>query len=170
MDMGTSGVMAFVLDGETKAGYVHFDAYPEHLGAEILVWLRQSWQRYEVYALVRSLKVVDDSTTPTPEQIEALKQYANTNVSSHQLDEWYVLLRETQGDPDATLKAGYVYGDHKVEPYRLGYFGEYMYVVDFDTKTFTATGYGHELGRWSFAELPTREAFIDATTNNEDED
>jgi hypothetical protein len=168
MDMGTSGYMAFVLDGETKAGYVHNDSCPEGLGADVLDWLRASWQRYEVYALVRSLKVVDDDTAPTPEQIEALKQYANTSVSSKQFDEWYVLLRETQGDPAATLKAGYVYGTHRVEPYRVGYFGEYKYIVDFDTKTFSASGYGRELGRWSFTELPTREAFIAATTEDED--
>lgn len=166
--MGTSGYMAFVLDGETKAQYVHNDSYPDGLGADVLDWLRASWQRYEVYALVRSLKVVDDNTTPSPEQIEALKQYANTSVSTKSLDEWYVLLRETQGDPVATLKAGYMYGTTRVEPYRLGYSGEYTYIVDFDTKTFSASGYGHDLGRWSFAELPTREAFIEATTEDED--
>lgn len=167
--MGTRGLMAFVVDGETKAGYVHFDSYPSGLGADVLDWLRASWQRYEVYALVRSLKVVDDDTAPTPEQIEALKRYANTNVSSRQLDEWYVLLRETQGDPAATLEAGYMYGDTKIEPYRVGYFGEYTYVVDFDAKAFTAWGHGKRLGTWSFAGLPTKEQFIDQVTEDEDE-
>lgn len=166
--MGTSGNMAFVLDGETKSGYVHFDSYPEGLGADVLVWLRENWQRYEVYALVRSLKVVDDDSKPTAEQIEALRQYANTNVSSKQLNEWYVLLRKTQGDPAATLKAGYMYGDHKVEPYRLGYGNEYTYVIDFDAKAFTASGYGKQLGCWAFDALPTKAAFLEQTTEDED--
>ena len=80
--MGTSGNMAFVIDGETKAGYVHFDSYPSGLGADMLEWLRENYAKPETYAAVQALKVVDDSSTPTPEQIEALKQYANTNVST----------------------------------------------------------------------------------------
>jgi hypothetical protein len=168
--MGTSGNMAFVIDGETKAGYVHFDSYPSGLGADVLEWLRENYAKPETHAAVQALKVVDDSSTPTPEQIEALKQYANTNVSTKQLDEWYVLLRETQGDPASTLAAGYVYGDRKIEPYRLGYFGEYTYVVNFDKRTFTASGYGHLLGHWSFDELPTKDEFLKLTENDEDED
>lgn len=169
--MGTSGLMAFVVDGETKAGYVHFDSYPSGLGADVLDWLHEALNEQTGKALtqVRNLVVVNDETTPTPEQIEALKWYANTNVSSRQLDEWYVLLRECQGDPAKTLEAGYMYGDTKIEPYRLGYFGEYTYVVNFDKRTFTASGYGHLLGHWSFDELPTKADFI-AKTEPEDED
>lgn len=169
--MGTSGNMAFLIDGQTKAGYVHFDSYPSGLGADVLEWLHEALNEQTGQALmqVRNLVVVNDETTPTPEQIAALKRYANTNVSSKQLDEWYVLLRETQGDPAATLEAGYMYGDTKIEPYRLGYFGEYTYVVDFDKRTFTASGYGHLLGCWGFDELPTRADFI-AKTEPEDED
>lgn len=169
--MGTSGNMAFVADGKTKAGYVHFDSYPSGLGADVLDWLHEALNEQTGKALtqVRNLVVVNDETTPTPEQIEALKRYANTRVSSKQLDEWYVLLRETQGDPAATLEAGYMYGDTKIEPYRLGYFGEYTYVVNFDKRTFTASGYGHLLGSWSFDELPTKEDFIAKTEPDDDE-
>jgi hypothetical protein len=162
--------MAFVIDGETKAGYVHFDSYPSGLGADMLEWLRENYAKPETYAAVQALKVVDDSSTPTPEQIEALKQYANTNVSTKQLNEWYVLLRETQGDPADTLAAGYTYGANRVEKYRLGYFGEYTYVADFDAKEFIAEGYGKSLGRWSFDALPTRDEFLKLTENDEDED
>jgi hypothetical protein len=168
--MGTSGNMAFVIDGETKAGYVHFDSYPSGLGADMLEWLRENYAKPETYAAVQALKVVDDSSTPTPEQIEALKQYANTNVSTKQLNEWYVLLRETQGDPADTLAAGYTYGANRVEKYRLGYFGEYTYVADFDAKEFIAEGYGKSLGRWPFDALPTRDEFLKLTENDEDED
>ena len=168
--MGTSGSMAFVVDGETKAGYVHFDAYPSGLGADVLEWLHAALNEQTGKALTqaRNLVVVNDETEPTAEQIEALKQYSNTNVSTKQLDEWYVLLRETQGNPTLTLEAGYTYGDTKLEPYRLGYFGEYTYVVDFDTRMFTAEGYGESLGRWSFDELPTKDEFLKLTEEDED--
>lgn len=169
--MGTRGLMAFVIDGETKAGYVHFDSYPSGLGADVLEWLHEALNEQTGKALtkVRALKVVNDETEPTAEQIEALKQYANMNVSSKQLDEWYVLLRECQGEPALTLEAGYMYGVSRVEPYRLGCGHEYLYVVDFDKHEFTASGYGRLLGNWKFDELPTREAFI-AKTEPEDED
>jgi hypothetical protein len=167
--MGTSGIMAFVIDGETKAGYVHFNSYPSGLGADVLEWLRAEKDKPETIDAVRRLLVVNDGTTPDAEHIEALKQYANTNVSTKQLDEWYVLLRLTQGNPALTLEAGYIYGAHRVERYRLGYFGEYTYFVDFDAKTFTAEGYGNRLGSWSFNELPTRDEFL-KLTENEDED
>lgn len=169
--MGTRGLMAFVVDGETKAGYVHFDSYPSGLGADVLEWLHEALNEQTGKALtqVRALKVVNDETEPTAEQIEALKRYANTNVSTKQLDEWYVLLRECQGEPSLTLEAGYMYGVSRVEPYRLGCGHEYFYVVDFDKHEFTASGYGRPLGNWKFDDLPTREAFI-AKTEPEDED
>lgn len=168
--MGTSGNMAFVIDGETKSGYVHFDSYPSGLGADVLAWLRIEHAKTETLDAVRKLGVVNDETTPTYEQITALKQYANTTVSAQSLDDWYCLLRECQGSPALTLEAGYIYGDTKLEPYRSGYFGEYTYVVDCDAKTFTASGYGQLLGHWSFDALPTKNEFLKLTENDEDED
>lgn len=162
---------AFVVDGETKAGYVHFDSDPSGLGADVLEWLHEALNEQTGKALtqVRALKVVNDETEPTAEQIEALKRYANTNVSTKQLDEWHVLLRETQGDPALTLEAGYMYGVSRVEPYRLGCGHEYLYVVDFDKNTFTASGYGSLLGHWSFDELSTKDEFLKLTEDDEDE-
>lgn len=170
--MGIRGLMAFVVDGETKAGYVHFDSCPYGLGVDVLEWLHEALNEQTGKALtqVRALKVVNDETEPTAEQIEALKRYANTNVSTKQLDEWYVLLRECQGEPALTLEAGYMYGVSRVEPYRLGCGHEYLYVADFDKRTFTASGYGKQLGTWSFADLPTKEQFIDQVTDDEDDD
>jgi hypothetical protein len=166
--MGTSGNMALVIDGATKAGYVHYDAYPEGLGADMLAWLRIEHAKPETLDAVRKLAVVNDETTPAAEQQAALAKYANTNVSMKSLDDWYCLLRECQGNPALTLEAGYMYGDTKLVPYRTGYFGEYTYIVDFDKRTFTASGYGHLLGHWSFDELPTKDEFLKLTEEDED--
>lgn len=168
--------MAFKVDGQTKAGYVHSDAYPSELGANVLDWLREQYEHDAVtLSLQRAryfaqrLVVVDDDTEPTETQQYELRRFANTNVSSKQLDEWYVLLRECQGDPAKTLESGFIHGTAKIEPYRLGRGHEYFYLVDFDERTFTASGYGKQLGHWSFDELPTKEDFI-AKTEPEDED
>jgi hypothetical protein len=163
--------MAFVIDGETKAGYVHWDAYPSGLGADVLEWLRENYAKPETYAAVQALKVVtDDAPQPTPDEIDDLVQYSNLNVSEKRITDWYCLLRECQGNPELTLQSGYIYGAHRVEKYRLGYFGEYTYVADFDAKEFSAEGYGKSLGRWSFDALPTRDEFLKLTENDEDED
>lgn len=166
--MGTRGFMGLVIDGAAKAGYVHFASYPSGLGADMLAWLRIEHAKPETLDAVRKLAVVNDETEPNVEQIESLKQYANTNVSTKQLDEWYVLLRETQGNPALTLEAGYMYGVTKIEPYLLGYGHEYLYVADFDKRTFTASGYGHLLGHWSFDALPTKDEFLKLTEEDED--
>lgn len=168
--------MAFKVDGQTKAGYVHSDAYPSELGANVLEWLREQYEYAAVTLslqraryLAQRLVVVDDDTEPTETQQYELRRFANTNVSSKRLDDWYVLLRETQGDPAKTLEAGFIYGDTTIEPYRLGRGHEYFYLVDFDERTFTASGHGQLLGQWSFDELPTKADFI-AKTEPEDED
>ena len=169
--MGTSGAMVFVIDGERKAGYTHFDGYPDGgLGSDLLAWLHVEKDKPETYEAVRALKVVNaDSPQPTPDEIDRLRGYANLNVSGKRLTEWYCLLRECQGNPALTLEAGYIDATDVVEPYRLGYGNEYTYVVDFDAKTFTAWGHGKRLGTWSFAGLPTKEQFIDQVTEDEDE-
>lgn len=167
--MGTSGYMAFVLDGETKAGYVNNDSYPEGLGVDILTWLHEAYSKPETYRAVQALTVVDDdSAKPTAEQQAALVQYSDLHVSHQSMEDWYCLLRKCQGDPVKTIESGYIYGDHRVTPYSPGYFGEYTYIIDFDAKEFRASGYGDELGRWKFGDLPTTEAFLATATEDED--
>src|SRR5688500_15970553 len=98
--MGTRGLLAFHLNGETKAQYNQHDSYPDWLGVQVLKFLRgQDFD--ELRLLVAALQVVDSNSKPTTEQIDALRKYANRNVDSGALDNWYVLLRETQGDPAA---------------------------------------------------------------------
>lgn len=38
--MGTRGFVGFVIDGQEKIGYNHFDSYPDGLGVDVLSWLR----------------------------------------------------------------------------------------------------------------------------------
>ena len=109
--MGTRGFMGLVIDGRPKIGYVHWDAYPAGLGSDVLEALRTlllTNTGSQITSLAQRLKVVKSDTKPTDAQIAELRAYADTNVSTKQLDVWYVLLRRTRGDLLATLKAGYV--------------------------------------------------------------
>lgn len=189
--MGTRGFMGLVIDGTLKIGYVHWDSHPTGLGYNMLEALRGMLHDdatiVRTETLARRLTVVQSDTKPTAEQIEALKRYAATNVATGALDEWYVLLRRTQGNLIDTLQAGYIEDASDFPSNSL--FCEYGYLIDFDTKVFEAyEGFqtephkqgrfasedgpdwirelGHHyypcarVGMWSFNKLPKNEDFL----------
>jgi len=191
--MGTRGFVGFVVDGQEKITYNHWDSYPGGLGMEVLTWLRSildsgmEWKSY-----VRNLRMVSEASRPGSEEIERLQQYAVTNVGEQRIDDWYCLLRNTQGDPGAILAAGYAIdsGDFPTD----SLFAEWGYIVDTDTDTLEVyEGFQrqpHNLGRfahrapkeinlgpgrqyypvalraaWSFNALPTGEDFLGVLTD-----
>lgn len=121
--MGTRGMMAFAVEDEIKGMYNHWDSYPTGLGYEICKWIGKA-DIAQAIEKFKALEKIDSSVPPTEDQKLALMRYANPNVSTKSFDDWYVVLRETQGDPQATLDAGY---------YEDGYlYGveEYGYLID----------------------------------------
>ena len=153
--MGTRGLITFRVNGVNKAAYQQFDAYPAGMGITVLEFLRGGDLNLLKEAAAGH-KVVDGNTPPTPEQIEALKGYANKNVDNGKLDNWYVLLRETQGDPAAILACGYV-----EDSFAFGHdalFCEWAAVVDLDEGNFDLySGFnnGPSVGLWSDQPEPT---------------
>lgn len=129
--MGTRGLMAFAYDGEVKGMYNHFDSYPQGLGEDLVNFiLSKSGDFDEVKDLFKNLVAVDEEQAPTEDQKLALLRYYDPKVSTGSTDEWYALLRETQGNPEATLKAGfYVDG---LEFAKDSLFCEWGYVIDLD--------------------------------------
>lgn len=128
--MGTRGFVGFVADAKETITYNQFDSYPDHLGVNVLNWARSvgDWQATKGQAA--ALVHVSDDVPPTPEQIEALRGYANTSVSTKELTEWYVLLRETHGSPADILVAGHAV--HAPEWPGDSLFCEWGYLVDMD--------------------------------------
>jgi hypothetical protein len=134
--MGTRGMIGVRINGQDKAHYKQFDCYPTAQGVELLAQLRQihkehGWGWLKEHAAV--LRCVTTETIATPEEIETFKQYANTKVSSQQITEWYVLLRELQGELYTTLKAGVILDQHKFIVDSL--FCEWAYLVNVDEMT-----------------------------------
>lgn len=189
--MGTRGFVGFVVDGAEKIAYNHLDSYPDGLGLDVLRWLRKA-HIGGAERQARELRVVDANTSPTAGDVEKLRGYANLNVGTQQFDDWYVLLRETQGNPAAILDAGCI--EDGSEFPRDSLFAEWGYLVDFDAQTFEVyRGFQkerHDKGRfadralceyqkidqyypvalvasWPLSELPTDNAFAAAV---EDED
>jgi hypothetical protein len=204
--MGTRGFIGFVIDGKEKITYNHFDSYPEGLGMEMLTWFRDilkaetpdgpiDWKAY-----VRNLKMVDPKSTPTEVQISELMPWSDTSVSERSLEDWYCLLRKTQGNPGAILAAGYAIDSSDFPSDSL--MCEWGYLIDVDTETFEVyEGFQkepHNRGRfahrppvdverhiglfsyayypvalraaWSFNAIPTGEEFLGVLTNLEEEE
>lgn len=132
--MGTRGAFGFFVDGKTKVTYNHFDSYPEGLGNDILTALVDVPLDI-IQEAARSTVLVSEDDKPSPELIERYKKYANTSVSTGNIEEWYVLLRNVQGeigafwDTEAPLR-------HMPDGENFlsdSLFCEYAYIVNVDT-------------------------------------
>lgn len=159
--MGTSGHMVFTIGGIPRTQYVHNDAYPEGLGVNVLKWLRKNADKPGVDGRVRALRQVEPSVLPTDKQVAALAPYTDLGVSERSTSDWYCLLRETQGRPGRTLKAGYVLDqDYGTDGYR--------YVMNFDTRVFKTVIGGNEVS-WPFHILPIKAAYLKAFADDDDD-
>ncbi|MEV0027850.1 hypothetical protein [Nocardia sp. NPDC050793] len=162
--MGTRGFISFVAGGQEKTTYTHSDSYPSGLGLDVLGWLRTAVTSLDVLTeRATSLLVVDPGSTPTPSQIDHLRQHADLTVSDRRLDDWYCMLRDTQGDPEAILDAG-VIEDARTFPLD-SLWAEYGYLIDTDTSTFEtyvgAQRRPHDRGRFAHRRLPDWDPIVD---------
>jgi hypothetical protein len=135
--MSTRGFLGFAINGELKIGYNHSDSYPSWLGEKALKFAQTACAPEaitETRSSVASLVLVNEEEPPTPEQIEALEEFANLTVGTQKADDWYVLLRETQGQPAAILRAGFMIDGCDFPADSL--FCEWGYLIDFDAETF----------------------------------
>ena len=155
--MGTRGAWGFRIDGADKVTYNHFDSYPDGLGDNLVSWLRKKGGRFgKLTAEARSLRVIDRKARPTEEEKVRLRPFADLGVSGQSLDDWYCLLRETQGYPDRTLDAGVMIDSH--EFLRDSLFCEWAYIVNLDDGLFEVyRGFQrepHDKGRYAALPLP----------------
>lgn len=130
--MGTRGCYGFRKNGIDKLTYNHYDSYPDYLG-KIMVTFCKETSLDEMNEIYDRLILVNTGGKPTAEQIEECKQYYDGNVSNQTVEDWYCLLRKTQGDLNV-YKTGlkYMIDDHDFIKDSL--FCEYAYIINLDTK------------------------------------
>jgi hypothetical protein len=131
--VSTRGFITFVIDGTEKTAYNHSDSYPDYLGVQVLKWLRGA-DIITVTEQARALRVADADSTPTTEDVQRLLPYANLGVGEQSPEDWYCLLRETQGDPGLMLEAGVIEDASSFPLDSL--FAEWGYVIDLDAQRF----------------------------------
>lgn len=135
--MGTRGIIGVVSNGAVKIAYNHYDSYPDGVGFDVLKavkgWIENDRLGY-VRALAFDLVPVDENDSPTAEQWEKLKHLARNlaRIGVSTGEDWYSLLRNTQGDINAFLEAG-VYCD-AIDFAGDSLFCEWGYIVDLDNE------------------------------------
>ena len=129
--MGTRGLMGFVVDGEVKGAYNHFDSYPRGLGVQVGAFAATLvGERFGEYAdAVRGLRLIDEDTEPSESERKNFARFADEGVSTGK--DWYSLLRECQGDPEKTLDSGVLLDGLSFAHDSL--FCEWGYLLNFDT-------------------------------------
>lgn len=129
--MGTRGLYGFRKNNKDKVTYNHWDSYPEWLGNNVLRFINGHTIE-ELENICENLILVNENDKPTDEQIEKCKKYADLTVSSRDYNDWYCLLRGSQGDLEPWGEGlNYIIDNHDFIKDSL--FCEYAYIINLDT-------------------------------------
>lgn len=130
--MSTRGAWGFRKDNIDKIAYNHCDSYPIGLGETIKQFICNH-SIEELEKIADRIILVDGKTIPTEEQINECKKFADLSVSNRTEKEWYCLLRNAQGNPEAYVKDVRYMVDNS-EFIKDSLFCEYAYIINLDTK------------------------------------
>lgn len=191
--MGTRGFVCFAVDGQLKTAYNHYDSYPSSLGIAILEWLRKATTNpAELRKSLQELRVISRGETPSQADIERLAPWTDLSVSDRSTQDWYCLLRKTQGHPAAIVTAGVIEDASDFPADSL--FAEWGYVVDVDgdgmfevyrgfqqqphrqgrfaSSTANSTGYYPVklIAQWPLSSLPSDRAMIRLENQTQEEE
>ena len=131
--MSTNGAWGFIRNGIEKITYNHSDSYPSGLGVTILEFVAKTPIKRMIEAAVEII-LVSNEKRPTPEQIEECRKWLDEGVSERRPEDWYCLLRGSQGEPKAYLEDGlrYMIDNHTFLEDSL--FCEWAYLINLDTE------------------------------------
>ena len=128
--MGTRGLYGFRKNGVDKLTYNHYDSYPDCLGATMIDFCKNTSTK-EMNEIFDRIVLVKEDSEPTKAQINECAEYYNGSVSTQSVTDWYCLLREAQGNPDA-YKNGLKYMIDSHNFIKDSLFCEYAYIINLD--------------------------------------
>lgn len=129
--MGTRGLYGFRKNGIDKLTYNHFDSYPNWLG-EVMVEFCKTTSIEEMNDIYDRIILVAEDSAPTKEQIVECVEFYDGSVSSGQIEDWYCLLRNAQGNPNV-YKHGLKYMIDNRGFIEDSLWCEYAYIINLDT-------------------------------------
>ncbi len=127
--MGTRGFVGLIVGSKVLTAYNHYDSYPTYLGAEVARFVRDA-DDADVAEKFAALKLVDENSKPTPEDIAILAGLDITAQNVGDGGDWYAALRDLQGDLQGYLDAGYFPNTKGLISGGMG--SEWGYIADFD--------------------------------------
>jgi hypothetical protein len=138
--MGAKGLIKIVCQKRTMYSYNHIDSYPKGLGVKLVKEIRSIIKNHDLDWLIErvsKIKYVSNDTPPTEKEISKLYKFADGRVSKQSLNDWYCLLRKTQGSIKKIINAGYILNEgFSVKNESNDKLIEYVYVIDLDNKKF----------------------------------
>ena len=132
--MGTHGAFGFRVNDKDSITYNHWDSYPSGLGNKIANFLSEFSDVEAIKEIAENLVLVDADSKPTEDQKAEAKELGlyNDGVSTGSDDEWYCLLRNSQGDISVYAKGlKYMIDNHGFLEDSL--FCEWAYIMNLDT-------------------------------------
>lgn len=137
--MSTRGVIGFQIDNCIKATYKHSDCYPKGLGKEVVTFLcnRSIKDLQKFKENVQKIRWVIEEEKPSKEDIKRYKRFSDLSVNTRKLDDWYCLLRKTQG----TCALSYILSNKlkvlidSTDFLKDSLFCEWGYIINFDECT-----------------------------------
>lgn len=141
--MGTRGCYGFRKNGIDKLTYNHFDSYPDGLGRDVVKFCKET-SIEEMNEIFDRIILIDENSKPTAEQIVECMKYYNGDVSTRTQEDWYCLLRETQGNL-SVYKNGLKYMIDNNDFIKDSLFCEFAYIINLDTNCLEFwVGFQHE--------------------------
>lgn len=134
--MGTNGLYGIRKNGIDKCTYNHFDSYPDCLGKKIVEFCNNNIENLEKF--FDNIELVSENECPTDKQIEFCKAsgYADLSVSTQNVDDWYCLLRNMQGNFEAYQMCidndNKIYMTDDIDFIKNSLFCEYAYIINLD--------------------------------------
>ncbi len=130
--MSTRGAYGIRKNETDKIMYNHYDSYPTALGEDILKFIKEH-KRKDFDDVFDFLIPIDPKTKPTPEQIKRCQSTTNLSVSKGSTEDWYCLLRETQGNIESRMPPnGVPYFEDYGRFLSDSIFCEWAYIINLD--------------------------------------
>ncbi len=131
--MGTRGAFGFHSEKKDKVSYSHYDSYPDGLGQDIMNFIRHETLD-SLKEIGARIQMVSSDSKPTPQQINECQNWTDMSVSNQSTNDWYCLLRKSQGNLDA-FNHGLNYMLDSNDFLLDSLFCEYAYIINIDNKT-----------------------------------
>lgn len=132
--MGTRGAFGFRLNKKDYVSYNHWDSYPSGLGNNIVNSLKvlREDSLVNLKEQVANIRFIDTETPPTKEDIELCERMGTVDltVSEASTNDWYCLLRKTQGNPLKMAELGIMSNDQE---FLKCFSCQYAYIINLDT-------------------------------------